>query len=314
MLSRVAERLYWMARYLERVEDTARLIDAYTHVVLDLPQDAEPNWSVLLETIEANSEFHGRFKQAKESSVMRFLISDTETSKSLRHSMRLARENVRTTREALPAQVWELVNECYLFSEDQSSTSTARKNRSAYLTELVGRLQQINGLIESSVLRDQPLWYLRLGRLVERADMTTRIVTAGITAMNQRADDEIAEIPLLWGNLLRSLSAVSAYRQTVGPILDPESVISFVLTNAHFPRSLVYCTTALEELVDILQAPSGLSRIARLTAARMRRLDITKVDAGELAEFIDEFQHELAELNSGFYDAWFSYTMDSAKS
>ncbi len=310
MLSRVAERLYWMARYLERVEDTARLIDAYSHVILDLPKGAEPGWSVLLETLEAEQEFHSSYKAAAETSVMKFLIANADTTKSLRFSMRLARENVRTTRDALPSQVWELVNECYLFSEDQCGHSIARKNRSAYLAELIGRLQQINGLIESSVLRDQPFWYLRLGRLIERADMTTRIVDAGVTAMRQRAVDQIPEIPSLWGSLLRSVSGVSAYRRTVGPVLDAESVVDFVLTNAHFPRSLVYCTSALEELIDVLQGPPGLSRASRAIASQMRRLDVTTIDASELSLFIDGFQHDLGELNAGFYDAWFSYDMD----
>lgn len=314
MLSRVAERLYWMARYLERVEDTARLIDAYSHVILDLPKGAEPGWSVLLETLEAQQEFHASYKATTETNVMKFLISNSETKKSLRSSMRFARENVRTTRDVLPSQVWELVNECYLLSEDQSTNSISRKNRAVYLTELIGRLQQINGLIESSVLRDQPLWYMRLGRMIERADMTTRIVNAGVTAMQQRAADQIPEIPLLWGSLLRSVSGVSAYRRRVGPVLDAESVINFVLSSPNFPRSLVYCTGSLEEIVDLLKAPPGLSRAARQTASKMRRLDISEIDVIELNQFIDDFQYELGELNAGFYDAWFSYRMDKTTS
>lgn len=314
MLSRVAERLYWMARYLERVEDAARLIHSYSHVVLDFPLGEEPGWSVLVETLEAEEEFSRSHGDASETSVMEFLISSADSTKSLRYAMRLARENVRTTRDVLPAQVWELVNECYIFSEDQSEQSIRRKNRSDYLDELIGRLQQIHGLIESSVLRDQPLWYMRLGRMIERADMTTRIVNAGITAMRQRAADQTPEIPRLWGNLLRSVSAGSAYRRTVGPVLDAESVVNFVLTNEHFPRSLVYCTTSLEELVDTLDAPAGLAQVAHKIADEMRHLDVRQIDAADLSQYIDEFQNHLGELNEWFYEAWFSYNMDEASS
>ena len=314
MLSRVAERLYWMARYLERVEDAARLMDSYSHVVLDLPKGVEPGWSVLLETLEAQEEFHSSYKASTETNVMKFLIANAEASKSLRFAMRMARENVRTTRDVLPAQVWELVNECYIFSEDQSAQSVSRKRRSEFLLEFIGRLQQINGLIESSVLRDQSLWYMRLGRMLERADMTTRIVNAGIKAMQQRAADQIPEIPLLWGSLLRSVSATSAYRRTVGPILDAESVIEFVLTNPHFPRSLVYCTTSLEETVDTLQAPAGLKRAARKFAGDTRRLNLSEMDAAEQSQQIDAFQHELGELHAGIYEAWFSFDEDRSNS
>ena len=107
MLSRVAERLYWMARYLERAEDTARLISAYNHLILDLPKGVELGWDVLIKTIDAEAEVASVYQTATESNIINFLLTDDRNASSIRLSIKAARENVRTTRDVLPAQAWE---------------------------------------------------------------------------------------------------------------------------------------------------------------------------------------------------------------
>ena len=107
MLSRVADRLYWMARYLERAEDTARLVSAYNHLVMDIPRGAELGWDVLIRILDADPLFHARPRAANEQNVLRFLIADADNPCSITHSIRAARGNVRTTRDVLPEETWE---------------------------------------------------------------------------------------------------------------------------------------------------------------------------------------------------------------
>ena len=115
MLSSVAERLYWMSRYLERTQDTARLIQAYNHLIMDIPKGAEPPWDIMIDILDAQPLFRSRFKAGSEQNVLKFLIADDKASCGIPFAVRAARENVRTTRDVLPEEAWELVNELHLF-------------------------------------------------------------------------------------------------------------------------------------------------------------------------------------------------------
>ena len=218
MLSRVAERLYWMARYLERAEDTARLISAYSHLILDIPRGVEPGWDVLIDTLDAGSAFRERYRKSSERNVVKFLLADKDNPSSIRNSVSLARENVRTTRDVLPAQAWELVNELFLYANEAAEESLARSPRFQFLETVIARNQQINGLILTSVSRDHSLWFIKLGQFMERADMTSRIVDVATAAIGFSSTETVPDVPLLWANLLKSLSATAAYRRQVGPI------------------------------------------------------------------------------------------------
>ncbi|MEM9621651.1 MAG: alpha-E domain-containing protein [Pseudomonadota bacterium] len=315
MLSRVAERLYWMARYLERAEDTARLTNAYSHLILDMPTGAEPGWKLLIDTIDAHVSYHKRYKVFNERNVIKFLLADVDNNSSIRHAIKQARENVRTARDILPAQAWELVNECYLFVNEAAPQSVARQNRYEFLEEVISRTQEIHGLIDSTVLRDQGLWFIELGQYIERADMTSRVVDVAAGAIlaqtsnarenKSRADNIMPAIPLLWANLLKSLSATSAYRRKVGPLLGPTEVVDFLFRSSQFPRSIAFCVNQIEENIGLLRGPKGLLRYVRNTAYNVLEFDAAKGSPGDLHQFIDELQEQLAEIHGGCHEAWF---------
>nr|MDJ0642377.1 alpha-E domain-containing protein [Erythrobacter sp.] len=176
MLSSVAERLYWTARYLERAETTARLTNAYTQFVLDIPHGLEPGWKSLISIIDGNAAFEARFKNYTERNVLKFLVADAANPGSVCHAINAARENVRTTRDCLPESCWQLVNELHLYAREFGATTLTRRHRFEVLGRIIARLQQITGLIHSSMTRDQAYRFLRLGTYVECADMTSRVV------------------------------------------------------------------------------------------------------------------------------------------
>ena len=119
MLSRVADRLYWMGRYLERTEVVARLTGSYTHLIMDLPKNAAPPWQMLVRTLAAEQNFFEHYRVANELNVLRYTVNELENPCSILNSIKSARENVRTTRDVLPEELWEHVNELYLFARDQ---------------------------------------------------------------------------------------------------------------------------------------------------------------------------------------------------
>lgn len=305
MLSRVAERLYWTARYLERVEDTARLISAYSHLIFDIPIGVAPEWEVLIQIVDAEESFQRRYQRRTERNITKYLVADPDSPNSLRYSVRCARENVRTTRDVLPGKAWELVNELYLFTEANSEQAITRANRFEFLDEVIGRVQQINGLIGSTVLRDQSLWFLQLGQLIERADMTTRVLDVGDAIIIERKNRQLTAVPTLWANLLRSLSATSAYRRQMGPELEANAVFNFLMINQQFPRSLLFCLNHAEELVGLLRPPGGLLRQIRAVVRKLRDFKAEDIDLPELHTLIESLQRDIADIDFAIHETWF---------
>jgi uncharacterized alpha-E superfamily protein len=176
MLSRVAENLYWMTRYLERAENTARLINATTQVVLDLPRGASFGWDVLLKVAGLDDLFRKAYTEHHETSIMRFLISDESNPGSILSCIRYARENCRTLREVLPRLAWERINALYLFINSRASQAVERSRRYDILEEMIERRQSVIDLLTDCMSHDVAYQFIKLGRFIERADMTTRIV------------------------------------------------------------------------------------------------------------------------------------------
>jgi uncharacterized alpha-E superfamily protein len=309
MLSRVAERLYWMARYLERAEDTARLTQAYTHLVMDIPASTEPGWDILVRILDAEPVFAENHRAFNEQNVLKFLIAEEENAGSIHFCIKAARENVRTTRDVLPEEVWEHVNELYLFSEEHAAKSVGRRNRHKFLDQVVTRCQMISGLLMSTLCRDHAYRFIKLGALLERADMTTRVIDVGAGALLGDERLNKAVDPLIWACLLQSLSAMGTYRRTIGPLVEANAVVEFVFRERSLPRSVRFCLDGIrrellplknhEEALKVLdRSRRSLSRFNPETAARQ-----------ELHNFIDRFQLELNTLGSVIISTWFMQGM-----
>ena len=305
MLSSVAERLYWMARYLERAEDTARLVSAYNHLIMDIPRGAEPGWDIMVRILDAVPTFEDQFRVASEQNVLKLIIADADATCSIPYAVRAARENVRTTRDVLPEEAWELVNELYLFTRDSAEKSVGRRNRHAFLAEVVSRCQMINGLLLSTLSRDHAYRFIKLGHLLERADMTTRVVDVGAGDILDREGAFEAIDPLLWGSLLQALSAMSAYRREVGPIVEKNAAVNFVFMQPTFPRSVRFCIRGIREELGPLKNNKGALRVAERIRRRLRRFEAEAMTRPELHAFIDDFQAQVNALHQAVFDTWF---------
>ena len=306
LLSRVAERLYWMARYLERAEDTARLVHAYTHLIMDIPAGSEPGYKILVQILNAEPSFHDHYRVFSEQNVVKFLVADQDNPVSITHAIQAARENVRTTRDVLPAEVWEHVNELHLYAQEYAEKSVGRRNRHVFLDQVIARCQMINGLIMSTLCRDHAYRFIKLGHLLERADMTTRVIDVGAGALlgDERLHSSVD--PLIWASLLQSLSAKGTYRRTIGPLAEAHLVVDFVFRESSLPRSLKFCLNGIRrELVPLnnsAQATRNLDRSRR----SLSRFNAETATREELHAFIDKFQANLITLSSTIDDTWFS--------
>ncbi len=309
MLSRVAERVYWMARYIERAEDTARLVAAYNHLIMDIPRGSEPGWEILVRILDADPVFDEFFNVRNEQNVMRLLIGEAQAGCSIPYAIKAARENVRTTRDVLPDEVWELVNELYLYSSEASDKSVARRTRQAYLEQVVQRTQVINGVLRSTLCRDHSYRFIKLGQLLERADMTTRIVDVGASDILSRESVAQQGIEhLLWGTLLKSLSALGAYRRLIEPQVEKNAAVDFVFMEPSFPRSVRFCIREIrKELSEVENSRDALRAIDRVRR-KLRGFEAEKFTQPELHEFIDVLQILINDLHKAIADTWFLST------
>ncbi len=154
MLSRVAERLYWTARYLERVENTARLVSVYDNLLFDLPRKIHISWFSLIEINSSESQYSQQYKVKDERNVVKFMLADEINPSSMLESLKMVRENVRTTRDVLPEDLWEWINELNRFAKNNIKQGINRSMRHAYLNTIIEGCEKINGLLYSTMSRD----------------------------------------------------------------------------------------------------------------------------------------------------------------
>lgn len=305
MLSRVAERLYWTARYIERVEDTVRLVSAYHHLIMDIPKGSEPGWDVLIRILDAEPDFHSRFRAANEQNVLRYLLADADVHCGIPYAVRAARENVRTTRDVLPEEAWEYVNELYLYCKEHAERSVGRRNRHAFLQGVLGRCQRMNGLINTTLSRDHAAGFLKIGQLIERSDMATRVLDVGVVDIVEREGAFAAIDAILWGAQLQALSAQVAYRRQIGPIVERAPVIGFVFKERTHPRSVAFCLKGMRQELAILRNNDESMRLADRARRRLSRFDPESMSPAQIHAFIDKFQVLLNDISESISRTWF---------
>ncbi|MDH3640421.1 MAG: alpha-E domain-containing protein, partial [Gammaproteobacteria bacterium] len=236
MLSRVAERLYWMARDIERAENTARLVHVYTDTMLDLPKGVGLYWGQLLEITGIDEAFGENYQRAGQGRIIKFMLAGEKNPGSLLCSLGAARENTRTTRDQMPSEAWEHINELYLFAKKRLARPISRIRLLEFLSDVVMRCQQIAGLLAGTMSHGYGYQFVRLGRNLERADMTTRILDIGSAALLAQEGEVERLENRLWMNVLRSLSAYQMYRQNVRRRIRREDVIGYLVQDVRFPR------------------------------------------------------------------------------
>ncbi|HIG40426.1 MAG: alpha-E domain-containing protein [bacterium] len=306
MLSRVAERMYWFGRYLERAENIARLISVNTNLVLDLPR-ARHIWSSLIEITGGQERFKHRFSIVDERNVIKFLLDDEQSS--IRSSIQMARENARTTREIMPTEAWQQVNELNLYLKKNTDKGIRRDGRHVFLTDIIGMCNQLTGSLVGSMSADTAYNFIKIGRNLERADMTTRIVDVGcLTLLNPNEIEAHEYETILWMNVLRSLTGYQMYRQHVKDRVNGADVVDFLLKNRKFPRAVAHC---LNEVADCCrQLPRNDSALRSITHGQRNvdQNDVTKLlNESRLHDFIDELQLDLADIHSELSGTWFQY-------
>lgn len=306
MLSRVAERLYWMARYIERTENTARLMLVQHHLVLDLPAHIRPGWDLMIEVLGAGAVFAALPGKPTEKNTVDFIFGNRDNSSSILSSLAGARENVRTTREVLPSETWERLNSLYLSVVQRGARGLPGNIRHKVLNDIVQRCQQITGMLAGSMNNDAAYQFIRIGRNLERADMSTRIIDTASARLMGDSEEIQPYRNVLWVSVLKSLSAYQMYRLSVRRNVNAEDVLHFLLDSTIFPRALAHTLNEIDTSIGML--PRNREPLAAI--ARVKH-DLQKADTGtlrnaELHAFIDDMQLRLDGIHNAINQTWFA--------
>jgi uncharacterized alpha-E superfamily protein len=273
--------------------------------MLDLPKVMRQGWEPLISISGVHELYLKRHDNFGERAVLRFLIGAPENPGSILASLHSARENCRTVRDIIPREVWEQINALHLYAGEQMQSGLTKRGRHAFLKQIVLRCQTIAGKVTGTMHRDQGYQFLCLGRSLERADMTTRILD--VSSANLLHDDGPEEpfANTRWMAVLKSLSAYQTYRRSQFPRVQRAEVIRFLLQSPAFPRAVYYCANEVEASICELPRNEPILRVIRRLRRSLTSSDVGKLNQGELHRFLDELQITISDLHRESSEAWF---------
>ena len=309
VLSRTADHLYWMARYVERAENTARMLDVNLSTSL-LPQSAqasESSWRALLSISELTQEFDERYSIVSPRDVMDFMVRDATNSSSICTCLRAARENARAVRGSLTSEVWETHNDTWLDLQRKLADRTPERDPQAFFEWVKFRSHLSRGVTIGTMLKDEAFYFVRLGSFLERADNTARLIDVKYHGISDEprslatADKDSVDHPpdfYHWAAVLRSVSAFETYRKVYRDVITPSRVAELLILRGDMPRSLASCLNEVSANLEMVRnSRSGeTERRAGLLRAELRYGRIEDILARGLHAYLTEFLERINDL------------------
>lgn len=307
MLSRVAENIYWMARYIERAENTARLINVTSNLVLDLPKKFSFEWGTLVDITGSSALFSERYTVTDDRSVVKFLIGDANNPGSVISSLDSARENARTIRDIIPREAWEQINHLYLRCKGNMQLGQSRQGRHDYLRRTILGTQTITGMLAGTMTHDAGYDFLRMGRNLERADMTTRIIDVRSANLLTEQPSDLAPFEnIQWMSVLKSLTGYQMYRRSMQVRVRRPDVLRFLFLDRRFPRAFFHAICEVEGCLRDLPRNDAPLRLITQLQRFVSESKPERLSQAELHQYIDELQAQLAEVHNQISATYFS--------
>jgi len=314
MLSRVADSIYWMARYMERAENLARLLLSTQNLMLDAgagAADAAQFWQPLLMATGDEEAYAELYPAVTGARVIEFLTLRTDNPNSILNSIRAARENARTVRDQISDEVWLCINGLRLFIESPEARLLQRQQSATLYERVLLGSYQFQGIAESTTPRGEEWHFLHLGTVLERADKISRLLDT-CSSLPVEIVSGAGHLPLRWSSLLRSCSAWHAF-QTVSAKLDPVKIIEYLLLDETFPRSVTHCLNEIHNTLIALSGTGTMSdmrqpvRLAGRLAADLRYATVDEILEAGLHSFIDDLQTRLNQIGESIFQTFVLY-------
>ncbi len=311
MLSRVANSIYWLNRYIERAENVARFVDVNVNLMLDLPAEITQQWQPLVSITGDVKLFKNRYGEANAENVIQFLTFDSDYPNSIISCLQVARENARSIREIISSEMWEEVNSFYLMVKE-ASPGKPRDSLPKFFEQVKMASHRFAGVMDATMTHNEGWHFGQMGRLLERADKTTRLLDVKYFVLLPSAQwvgtplDQIQ-----WMSLLKSASAYEMYRKCQRRII-PSNVVEFLILNRQFPRSIHFCLWQAERcLHEITNTPLGTwcnsaERSLGKLCSQLGYLTIDDIVESGLHEFLGDMQSAINGVGNEIYTTFFA--------
>lgn len=319
MLSRVACNIYWMSRYMERAENAARFVDVNLHLMLDIPVDENRQWAPLIAVTGDQELFNEQYGSATRENVIQFLTFDAEYPSSIISCISKARENARSVREAISSELWRHINETYLYITSNAARRLAANQPNEFFQQIKEQCTLFKGLTDATLTHGEAYHFIVLGRSLERADKTSRIIDVKyfillpeVNYVNTPYDN------IQWAAVLKSASALEMYRIEYQRI-EPEKVAGFLILHKNFPRAMRYCVDRAEQAIHCLTGTpadsfgNNAERLLGRMSAELDYADIREIIHSGLHEFLDGFQLKLNHIGDALQDTFFDLRLPGSR-
>lgn len=308
MLSRVAENLYWLGRYIERAENVARIINVNRNLILDSEGvNIEHQWEPLVVTSGDEKDFESRYKSYREKNVIKFLTFDEKNPNSILSCINSARFNARTTREAISPEMFEEINKLYHKVNVLRKKKLTIERQEKLYDSIIRFSHLFIGLTERTLLQDEGWCFIRLGRMLERADKITRILDVkyfillpSVGYVNTTYDD------IQWAAVLKSASAFEPYRKKYN-IIEYDKIIEFLILEKTFPRSVKYSVNRAFEVLSQIDKYSSTISLLKLSNLNdeLDRISVDEIKNYGLHEYLDLIQQKVNDIGAAIYKDFF---------
>jgi uncharacterized alpha-E superfamily protein len=312
MLSRVANSIYWVGRYLERAENYARFMDVNFNLMLDLPSDQKAQWEPLVQVTGDYHEYLSQYSGFNKNDVMYFMAFDSNNPNSILSCVSKARENAREIRENIIKETWEKLNELYHYVNSMANSMEWKEGDPIpFITGVKEQIMLINGIGYATVARTEGWYFRMLGTHLERADKTSRVIDVKYHILLPTPTLVGTPLDYLhWSAMLKSVSGFNTYRRFYGN-LEASKVVNFMILDKIFPRSVFYCILEAENCLRNITGNTGRGFTVQpeKTIGELRsRLEFTSVEEiinFGMHQYIDDLQHRIINISNEINDSFF---------
>jgi uncharacterized alpha-E superfamily protein len=323
MLSRVANSLYWMSRYIERAENTARLVETSLQLLLDYrnldEQHIAEQWLPIVQATGEEEAFFKLHPKATGPAVTEFLVFQAENPNSIVQCICQARENARMVRDQITVELWEELNRLYLFVRSREARMVWKQSPSEFFSEIKSSSLQLTGIAYATLIHNEGWLFLQAGRFLERADKTSRILDVRHRSLPEKGPPgPVGPTEALeWAAILRSCSAWDGYKSLYGADVHPRGVTEFLVLCEDFPRSILFCASQLNiALRKISGVPEGrfvndAERHAGRLLAELQFSTVEDVFKRGLHGYLDDVQVKLNSVGDALFEAYFFLSLAS---
>jgi uncharacterized alpha-E superfamily protein len=312
MLSRVADSIYWMSRYVERAENVARFIDVNLKLALDATDPTTQQWEPLVKISGDQEAFDKRYGQANAENVLKFLAFDPENPNSIISCLRSARWNARSVREVISQEMWLELNKFYLMVDSAAAAPSRISSLDEFFTDVKNGSHLFEGVTEATMTHGEAWHFCRLARQLERADKTSRMLDVKYFILLRSVEDVgTAFDDLQWAAVLRSTSAFQMFRRDRGRI-TPKGVVDYLLLDRLFPRAINACLIAANESLHSISG-TPIDRFKNSPEKMLGQLcsdlsfaSVDEIITAGLHEYLDELQTQMNKIGGGIHETFFA--------